>query len=106
MDFGKLDIILNVKSIEASHEFYQKLGFEVVSWEVEERVSVLEHKLLRLVLMQGHVDGNMFNFRPQDISKLLPELEQRFPDGKVMHDGKAFDLRDPDGNNVYVCEDH
>ena len=75
MNFGKLDIILNVKSIEASHEFYQKLGFEVVSWEVEERVSVLEHKLLRLVLMQGHVDGNMFNFRPQDISKLLPELE-------------------------------
>ncbi len=69
-------------------------------------MSVLEHKLLRLILMQGHVDGNMFNFRPQDISKLLPELEQRFPDGKVTSGGKAFDLRDPDGNNVYVCEDH
>lgn len=105
-DFGKFDVILDVKSIEKSHAFYKQLGFEVASSDVEGGFSVIEHDLLRLVLMKDHIKGNMLNFRPKDITKLLPKLKQRFPHGDVMHEGKAFDIRDPDGNDVYFCEDH
>ena len=76
------------------------------SWDKKLGVSEIAHGEFRLVLMQGHITGNMLNFLPDDISKVLPNLKAAFPDGKVMGEGKAFDIYDPDGNEVYLCEDH
>src|SRR5262245_15365795 len=104
MEFGKLDIILKVEDLGASIAFYGQLGFEVL--ESGDGLVVIRHELLTLVLMQGHVRTNMFNFRPPDISRLLPELKRRFPSGKELAEGQAFEVRDPDGNTIYVCQDH
>ncbi len=106
MKLGNIDTVLNVADIEASREFYEKLGFQSVSSDVPGGLAVLVLGAFRLVLMRGHVQGNMLNLRPSNMSKVLPELKRRFPSGTVMSDGESFDLRDPDGNNVYICQDH
>ncbi len=116
LDLGRLDIILNVQSADASIEFYEKLGFRHLESARRERLAEVEHEQVDLLLMERWIGANMFNFIVADMSDTLPELTERFDDrvvaelglpraGEVMHGGKAFDIADPDGNDIYFREE-
>jgi predicted lactoylglutathione lyase len=115
---GKFSISLAVKSLQASREFYQKLGFEPVAgdgkiWQV------LKNGDVTLGIIQGMFERNILTFNPGWDSQR--KALSSFVDVRELHarakaaglettreaglDGAgpgSFMLTDPDGNPVLI----
>lgn len=63
MDLGEHFPCLDVRDLEQSIAFYEKLGFELVEDHRSESWAVLQHNNMVLCLYQGHIDTNLINFR-------------------------------------------
>ncbi len=106
LDSGWLEVCLNVQNIELSIEFYEKLGFVHVGGEIEDGWAVMENDACRFSLYQGHLEGNVLNFRGGDVQQIGDTLKARGltlktevesePDGSM-----GCTLEDPDGNLIY-----
>jgi lactoylglutathione lyase len=107
LDTGWLEVCLNVKDLEKSLAFYQKLDFEQVSGDPEEKWVVLANQYNTFIaLYQGHIGKNLLNFRGGDIQKIADKLKDRGvalksevesePDGSL-----GVTIEDPDGNILY-----
>lgn len=106
LDAGWLEVCLNVRNISLSLEFYQKLGFVHVGGETEDGWAVLENDACRISLYQGHLEGNVLNFRGGDIQKIGDTLKERGltlkSDVEMEPDGSlGCQIVDPDGNLIY-----
>ncbi len=106
-DVGWLEVCLAVKDVEKSVEFYQKLGFEQLAGDPDEKWAVIENDSgARLGLYQEVLADNMMNFRGGDIQKIADTLRERGitlksdvesePDGSL-----GCTVEDPDGNLIY-----
>ncbi len=106
MEFGNFDLCLNVKSLEASTEFYKKLDFENTRFDAESGFSIMKRKDVTLALYDDSIEETMLNFRGGNIEQIVKELENRglkTEGGAVKEsDGSmSATLRDPDGNLIY-----
>ena len=119
MDLGAFSVSLAVTDLSASHEFYTKLGFEVVGGTAEDGWLILRNGTTNIGLFQGMFEGNILTFNPgwsaeaenvdpftdvRDIEKVLLERGIEL-DEKVDAEGAGpahITLRDPDGNAILI----
>ncbi len=114
---GAFSISLNVKDIQVSKEFYEKLGFEVFGGGLAQRYLIMKSGDTLIGLFQGMFEKNILTFNPgwdvnaqplesfDDIRALQQEfqskgleIENAIPAGTS---GPAsFLLTDPDGNPI------
>ena len=119
MQLGAFSISLAVKDIQASREFYEKLGFEVVGGDQAQNWLILRNSGHTIGLFQGMFEGNLLTFNPgwddeaqpiesfTDIREIQRELKakgvQFISEADESTSGPAsFITQDPDGNTILV----
>lgn len=124
LDLGAFSISLAVRKLQASREFYERLGFEVTGGSAEERYLILVNGGAVIGLFEGMFEGNILTFNPgvttpddvhtgtptpgfTDVRDIQASLQQAGlemtevtdPDGT----GPAhITLVDPDGNPILI----
>jgi lactoylglutathione lyase len=119
MQLGNFSISLAVKDIEASKQFYEKLGFTVFGGDQSQGWLILKNGDTNLGLFQGMFENNILTFNPGWTSDAQPlteftdvrELQRQLKaSGAAMlseadesSSGPAsFMISDPDGNTILV----
>jgi catechol 2,3-dioxygenase-like lactoylglutathione lyase family enzyme len=64
MDLGAFSVSLSVRDIEASRDFYSKLGFEPVGGDIGQKWLILRNGDHVIGLFQGMFERNMLTFNP------------------------------------------
>ena len=117
MQLGNFSVSLAVKNIEASREFYGKLGFTVFMGEAEQGWLILKNGDVVIGLFQGMFERNMLTFNPGWDNNAKPlaqftdvrELQRRLKAKGVVLASEAdekttgpaqFMVIDPDGNPI------
>jgi lactoylglutathione lyase len=119
MTLGNFSVSLAVKDIEASRDFYQKLGFEVCGGDAAQKWLILQNGSATIGLFQGMFERNMLTFNPgwDRACNTLPEFtDVRELQRRIMRAGiepvtsadestkgpASFVVIDPDGNPILV----
>lgn len=119
MNLGAFSVSLSVKDIEASRQFYEKLGFTSLGGDQSQNWLILKNGDHVIGLFQGMFEGNILTFNPgwdqsaqpldefTDVRELQRQLkEQGVPlltEADEESSGPAsFMLTDPDGNVILV----
>jgi lactoylglutathione lyase len=119
MDLGAFSVSLNVKNIEASRDFYAKLGFEPVGGNAADNWLILRNGDHVIGLFQGMFDANILTFNPgwdQQSNEMESFTDVREIQKKLREQGIALAteadeasegpasimLTDPDGNPVLI----
>lgn len=61
---GAFSVSLAVKNLQASREFYEKLGFDVVFGEAAQNWLILRNGSVTIGLFQGMFEQNVLTFNP------------------------------------------
>ena len=64
MELGAFSVSLSVKDIEASKNFYNKLGFDVIGGDQDQGWLILRNRGHTIGLFQGMFEGNILTFKP------------------------------------------
>ena len=119
MELGAFSISLSVKDLEASKDFYEKLGFEAFAGEAEQNQLIMKNGAHLIGLFQGMFEKNILTFNPgwdqnvktldsfTDVRDLQKELKKKGIKFDVEADegstGPAsFVISDPDGNPILI----
>jgi catechol 2,3-dioxygenase-like lactoylglutathione lyase family enzyme len=119
MELGAFSISLAVKDIQASRDFYEKLGFKVFAGDASQHWLILKNGAHAIGLFQGMVPNNILTFNPgwdsnaaklktfTDVRELQRQLKARGVQLTTEADetsaGPAsFTTVDPDGNPILV----
>lgn len=110
MDLGKSYNALAVKDIQASFNFYQNLGFEIVpnGGAVDQKWVVMQNGTTKIGLFQGMFPQNTITFNPQDARSIYRSLQEKgvattSANGMDKEEGPCFFmLEDPDGNPILI----
>ncbi|MCB0712049.1 MAG: VOC family protein [Ignavibacteriae bacterium] len=119
MNLGAFSVSLAVTDIEASKQFYQKLGFEVFGGDQSQNWLIMKNESHVIGLFQGMFEGNILTFNPgwnNDAQPLedftdIRELQRQLKESGVAMISEAdenstgpasFMIADPDGNVVLV----
>ena len=119
MELGAFSVSLSVSDIEASKDFYHKMGFEVVGGEQSKNWLIVKNGAHTIGLFQGMFTGNIMTFNPgwdkdcktlesfTDIRALLKEFQAQGVDiieqSITGESGAAsFSIQDPDGNAILI----
>jgi catechol 2,3-dioxygenase-like lactoylglutathione lyase family enzyme len=77
LELGWGQYCLNVADINASWEFYRRLGFSLAGGKLEEKWAVLHNGETELGLFQGMLKGSIVNYRGIHIQQLAAEFKSR-----------------------------
>jgi catechol 2,3-dioxygenase-like lactoylglutathione lyase family enzyme len=119
MHLGAFSVSLAVKDLEASRQFYEKLGFQPFAGDAAQNWLILKNGDHVIGLFQGMFDRNILTFNPgwdQSAQPVTPftdvrELQRRLKEKGVQLVKEAdesstgpasFVVIDPDGNPVLV----
>lgn len=119
MKLGAFSYSIAVKDLQASKEFYEKLGFEVFHNQEEHNWMIMKHESLVLGLFQGMFENNILTFNPgwdnnaqetedwtdiRDMQKQLKAADVNFmTEADETTTGPASCmLTDPDGNQIML----
>ncbi len=119
MELGNFSVSLAVKDIEASKQFYEKLGFMVFAGDQSQNWLIMKNGDYNIGLFQGMFDKNILTFNPGWNSDAQPlkeftdvrELQRRLKERGVSLISEAdessagagsFMIVDPDGNTILV----
>ncbi|WP_448568284.1 VOC family protein [Thalassotalea ganghwensis] len=119
MNLGAFSISLTVKDLTKSIDFYQKLGFEQWSGNIEYGYAIMKNGDHIIGLFQGMFDKNILTFNPgwdQDAKALaafddVRELQEKLKAQgitliKEVDEGTtgpaSITLEDPDGNSILI----
>lgn len=119
MNLGAFSVSLSVKDIEASRQFYEKLGFTSLGGDQSQNWLILKNGDHVIGLFQGMFEGNILTFNPGWDQSAQPldeftdvrELQQKIKEQGVPLLSEAdedstgpasFMLTDPDGNVILV----
>ena len=119
MELGAFSISLAVKDIQASKEFYEKLGFEAFGGDASQNWLIMKNGDHVIGLFQGMFDKNTLTFNPgwdSDARTLdsftdVRDLQRRLKDQGLELMAEAdesttgpasFIVVDPDGNPILV----
>lgn len=117
MQLGAFSISLNVQNIQASKDFYEKIGFSVFGGDIEQNWLIMKNGTTSIGLFQGMFDKNILTFNPgwdeqaqeldtfTDIRELQQDLKSKgvefISEADETGEGPAsFTLEDPDGNPI------
>src|SRR5205807_45926 len=117
MELGAFSISLAVKNLEASRQFYEKLGFKVFGGDPAQNWLILKNGDHAIGLFQGMFDKNMLTFNPgwdsnaqkraafTDVRELQRRLKAQGM--QLMYEADentmgpaSFIVVDPDGNPI------
>ena len=119
MELGNFSVSLAVKDIEASKQFYEKLGFRVFAGDQSQNWLIMKNGPSNIGLFQGMFDKNILTFNPgwnseaqplrefTDVRELQRQLKARgvktISEADESSTGPAsFMIADPDGNTILV----
>jgi lactoylglutathione lyase len=107
MNLGSFYIALTVKDLQASREFYEKLGFVVFDGKQEDNWLMLRNGETKIGLFHGMFDKNLLTFHPSDVRTIQKSLKASNIAFKETADesttGPAYaSLEDPDGNPILL----
>ena len=119
MELGAFSISLNVKDINASRAFYEKLGFTKFGGDISENWLIMKNGDAVIGLFQGMFERNMLTFNPgwdanaeplRDLADVREIQKQLRSQGvqlaeKTDEAGKGpgyISLVDPDGNPILI----
>ncbi len=122
MKLGAFSISLNVKDLESSRQFYEKLGFSVFAGSMQQRYLILKNGNALIGIFQGMFEGNILTFNPgwdenakniesfNDIREIQRHLKNNglslLSEADEKTSGPAsLMLKDPDGN-VILLDQH
>ena len=64
MELGNFSLSLTVKDINASKEFYEKLGFTLFGGDISQNWLILQNGDCTIGLFQGMFENNIMTFNP------------------------------------------
>ena len=119
MLLGAFSVSLNVKDLQVSKAFYEKLGFEAFAGEEEQHWLIMKNGDHLIGLFQGMFEGNILTFNPgwdqnaqpldwyDDVRVIQKKLLEQGIELKEQADpatkGPAhITLLDPDGNAILI----
>ena len=119
MQLGAFSVSLAVKDLEASRDFYEKLGFLPIGGDAEQNWLILKNGEHVIGLFQGMFEGNLLTFNPgwdqngnelasfTDVRQLQSELKREgihlITEADETTSGPAsLMLTDPDGNQILI----
>ena len=119
MELGAFSISLAVKDLEASKQFYEKLGFTVFGGDPTQNWLILKNGDHTIGLFQGMFEENILTFnpgwdshaRPLDTFTDVRELQRQLKAQGITFATEAdenttgpasFVIADPDGNAILV----
>ncbi len=119
MELGAFSVSLAVKDLEASRQFYEKLGFEVFMGDQSQNWLILKNGHHVIGLFRGMFEKNILTFNPgwdanarpmgafTDVRELQRRLKARgvppVSEADESTTGPAsFMVEDPDGNPILV----
>ncbi len=119
MELGAFSISLTVKDIQASKEFYEKLGFEFFGGDISQNWLILKNSDHVVGLFQGLFDKNTLTFNPgwdgnaQELDSFMDvrEIQRQLKEQGVEFISEAdesttgpasFIVVDPDGNPILI----
>lgn len=119
MELGTFSISLTVKDLEASKQFYEKLGFEVFHGDAAQNWLILKNGDHVIGLFQGMFEKNILTFNPgwdsnaqelesfTDVRELQRQLKAQGVELAQEADESttgpaSFVVVDPDGNPILV----
>ena len=119
MELGAFSISLNVKDINMSKAFYEKLGFSVFAGSLENKYLIMKNGNALVGLFQGMFENNILTFNPgwdesantlesfTDIRKIQKELKNDNIELQTEADESSSGpasmmLMDPDGNTILI----
>ena len=119
MELGTFSLSLSVQDIEASRDFYGKLGFEVFAGDITQNWLILKNGDLAIGLFQGMFDKNIMTFNPGWDSNAgaleaftdIRDLQRQLKAQGVTFESEAdesttgpasFMIVDPDGNPILM----
>ena len=117
MDLGAFSVSLSVKDLDASRNFYEKIGFKTMGGDAEQGWLILKSGDHIIGLFQGMFEGNILTFNPgwdQNASEVDPFTDVRELQAHLKEQGieltsevdettsgpGSFTLTDPDGNQI------
>ena len=119
MDLGAFPVSLSVKDIEASRDFYEKLGFEPIGGNADDNWLILRNGDHVIGLFQGMFEKNILTFNPgwdqqcnetdafTDVREIQRTLKEQglglVSEADEASQGPAsLTLIDPDGNPILI----
>jgi catechol 2,3-dioxygenase-like lactoylglutathione lyase family enzyme len=119
MELGAFSISLNVKDLEVSKSFYEKLGFQVFGGDAAQNWLIMKNGDHTIGLFQGMFEKNILTFNPgwdqngntldsfTDVRDLQRELKARGMKFENEADESttgptSFIVIDPDGNPILI----
>ncbi len=119
MELGTFSISLAVKNINASKEFYEKLGFDIFMGDIAQNWLIMKNGDHVIGLFQGMFEKNILTFNPgwdgnaqklnafTDIRELQRQLKAQGVEfasevDESMTGPASFMILDPDGNPILV----
>jgi len=119
MKLGAFSVSLNVKDINASKDFYKKLGFENLGGDITQNWLIMKNGDTVIGLFQGMFEKNILTFNPgwnsnaenlesfTDVREIQKQLQQKGITLKTEADetteGPAhLTIEDPDGNQILL----
>jgi len=119
MKLGAFSISLAVKDIQVSKDFYEKLGFKVLSGGLEKKYLIMKNENSLIGLFEGMFEENILTFNPgwdengkevahyDDVRAIEKDLASKGLEFSQQTDGSEkgpahFVIKDPDGNHILV----
>jgi catechol 2,3-dioxygenase-like lactoylglutathione lyase family enzyme len=119
MKLGAFSVSLSVKDIEASREFYEKLGFSVFAGDIERNYLIMKNENSLIGLFQGMFENNILTFNPgwdADANTLddfddVRDIQKKLKDDDIYLESEtdpntsgpgSITLFDPDGNVILI----
>jgi len=119
MELGAFSVSLNVKDLEVSKSFYEKLGFQVFAGDAVQNWLIMKNGDHTIGLFQGMFEKNILTFNPgwdqncnnldscTDVRDLQRELKaQGLPIANEADESTtgpaSFIVIDPDGNPILI----
>lgn len=119
MKLGAFSISLNVKNLETSRAFYEKLGFTAFAGGMEQQYLIMKNGNALIGLFHGMFEGNILTFNPgwdenakevnpfDDVRTIQKDLKAKginfVSQAETEGSGPAsFVITDPDGNVILV----
>ena len=117
MKLGAFSISLSVKDINASKEFYEKLGFSIFAGGMEKHYLIMKNRNALIGLFHGMFENNILTFNPgwdENAQKVENFDDVRIIQKKLKGNGiklmteadenttgpASIILEDPDGNQI------
>ena len=119
MKLGAFSVSLNVKDINVSKQFYEKLGFKVFAGDIKKNYLIMKNENSLIGLFQGMFEKNILTFNPgwdENANKIgifddVREIQRQLKKNGIKLETEADEktsgpaslvVLDPDGNAILI----